>query len=385
MTTADYFKPGFIEKIMRESMSDSTIKVLEVTRFELDSSASILTTLNAGRSSAEIGHYGLQVHYHRNGNLRTQSMVMKIKPHGSVTSKMLMELSNAVGKTLGDVYKPFTNQTGFYNSHKRELEIYKNKSHAILPKIFGTYKDTQSDRFLILMESLLDFNMLNTVMHPEQWTASHIKSALSGIASWHAQHLLKTSEQYNESWGDDLPSKVQMLKLQPLWTALLNNAVENFPEVYKSSGGAILYDAINNIQNYWGVLEKQPLTLIHNDFNPRNLCFKNEANSLELCAYDWELATFHVPHYDVVEFLSFVLTPQNYDQRSSYIEHYRIELHQHTGLYEDPYLFNKVLYGAALDFGLHRLGMYTMAHSVNPYPFLPRVIDSYFDFLLSMQ
>lgn len=385
MTTADYFKPEFIEQIMQETISGSTIKVLNVTHFELDSSASILTTLNAGHSNNEIGHYGLQVRYSLKSNVHKQAMVMKIKPHGSVTSNMLMELATAVDKTLGDVYKPHKNETGFYNTHKRELEIYKNKSHTILPQIFGSYEDTQSNRFIILMESLLDTKMLNTVMQPEQWTAIHIKSALSSIASWHAQHILKSSNQHNELWGNDLPSKGQMLKLQSLWTALLNNAVKNLPDVYKTSGSNILYDAINNIASYWSILEKQPVTLVHNDFNPRNLCFKNEADSLELCAYDWELATFHVPHYDVVEFLSFVLTPQNYDQRAIYIEHYRKELHKQTGLYEHPDLFNKVLYCAALDFGLHRLGMYAMAHTVNPYPFLPRVIQSYFDFLLSMQ
>ena len=52
-----------------------------------------------------------------------------------------------------------------------------------------------------------------------------------------------------------------------------------------------------------------PRTLIHNDFNPRNLCLRQTDGGLRLCAYDWELATLQVPQHDLAELLCFVLPP----------------------------------------------------------------------------
>ena len=129
-----------------------------------------------------------------------------------------------------------------------------------------------------------------------------------------------------------------------------------------------------------------PKTLVHNDLNPRNTCFKRRADGrLQFCAYDWELATYHVPQYDVVELLCFVLDADRYHLRAGYLEYYRQCLHARTGRFADPAAFRTGFDLAALDFGLHRLGLYLMAHTVSPYPFLPRVVDSYFDTLTQLQ
>jgi hypothetical protein len=60
---------------------------------------------------------------------------------------------------------------------------------------------------------------------------------------------------------------------------------------------------------------------------------------------------------------------------------YRQELSKQTGQYTDAEVFIKELKFAAYDFALHRVGMYMMAHTVSPYPFLPRVVNSLFDTL----
>ena len=87
----------------------------------------------------------------------------------------------------------------------------------------------------------------------------------------------------------------------------------------------------------------------------------------------------------MVELLSFVLDEDRYHLRLGYFEHYRQALHALTGRYADADAFRIGAGYAALDFGLHRLGMYLMAHSVSPYPFLPRVANSYFDTLAQLQ
>lgn len=385
MKTSDYFKPEFLEELMRGQFSGSEIKIHDVTQFPVDNSASILSTLNAGTTGQEIGHFGLEVNFRKDGKNYSKRMVMKVKPHGDVTSAMLRGLSQLNGEPLISTYEPYTKLTGFQNTHMRELQVYKKLPASLQPEIFGLMADGSNNIFLILMEALEDVELLNTVMHPEKWTAEYIEESLSGIAKWHATHLDQTHGLDMRYWNDDVPSRNYMRKMQPLWEALLKNAELNLPEVYTKENLEILKNAIGMIPTYWDVLEKQPKTLIHNDFNPRNICFKNSGGSPRLCLYDWELATFHVPHYDLVEFLSFVLIPENYDQRLKYIEYYRGELNRLTGRYEDREEFQKVFSYAALDFGLHRLGMYMMAHSVSPYPFLARVINSYFDTLKQLK
>ncbi len=381
MKTSDYFEPQFLQEIMQEQAAGSSIEVQKVSRFPVDNSASILSTLNAGNTGLEIGHFGLKVTYQKDSKIFTRKMVMKVKPNGEVTANMLNSLSMVCGDALNSVYEPFKNLTGFRNTHMRELEVYEKLPAPIQPEIFGLKADLENDIYIILMENLEEVELLNSVMQPDLWTPQYIEAALSQIAKWHAALLDKAGGIDQKYWKEDVPSKEYMLKLQPLWTALLEHASKNLPELYTPENKAILEEAIKNIPQYWTELEAMPKTLVHNDFNPRNVCFKAADSIPDLCLYDWELATYNVPQYDIAEFLSFVLTPENYEQRLEYLEFYRQELHGLTGTFDDKAQFKKGFAFAALDFGLHRLGMYVMAHTVGPYPFLPRVIHSYFDTL----
>lgn len=367
--------------MMQDQNPGSAIKVSGIQQFPVDSSASILSTLNASSTGQEIGHFGLEVSFFKNDKPRQIKMVMKVKPHGKVTASMLSGLAELCGKPLNKVYPKFEKITGFINTHMRELEVYKKEMSTIQPEIFGMSVDPENEIFIILMEYLEEVELLNSVMEPEKWGREYIEAALLQMAEWHASFLNQTEGLNMEFWKEDVPGEDYMLQLQPLWRSLLEHASTTLPEIYTPDNKAILERGIEKIPAYWGQLEKMPRTLVHNDFNPRNICFKRENGSPQLCLYDWELATFHVPQYDGVEFLSFVLIPENYDTRLQYLEIYRRELNRITGKFSDKEEFQKGFAYAALDFGLHRLGMYVMAHTVSPYPFLPRVLNSYFNTL----
>jgi hypothetical protein len=307
-------------------------------------------------------------------------MVMKIKPHGREIVEMLNALAGACGNKLAEVYEQYKYETGFQHTHMRELEIYGKLPADLQPSIWGLYANPEQEVFIILMEYLEEVELLNSVMSPHLWTDSHIKQALLQLAAWHA-HFLNQPLGLEAAYWSDAPSKAYMLALKPLWQALLENAAEKFPDLYTSDRLVMLWQATESIEQYWSELEQMPKTLVHNDFNPRNTCFKLQDAQLQLCLYDWELATLHLPQYDVVEFLSFVLDEDRYALRAKYLEFYRQELHRLSGQFSDKSSFRRGFELAALDFGLHRIGMYMMAHSVSPYPFLPRVVNSYFNTL----
>jgi hypothetical protein len=378
MSSDHFFSIGFVQRLMQEHNLQKQIVVKKIQPFEVDNSASILAVLTSGRTSREIGHFGIKVTYEEDGVQQVRKMVMKIKPHGTEIVEMLNSLAQGCGGRLAEVYDKFKTRTGFQQTHVREQEIYKKLSPAIAPEIFGLYTDNREEVYIILMEFLQDVELLNLVMQTNLWTDEHIKETLKEMAWWHTSMLEVTSPLDMKLW-DDAPSLSYMLELKPLWQALLDNASKNFPYLYTEERVQILQAGIDNIETRWSVLVNLPKTLVHNDCNPRNSCFKFVDGHKTFCLYDWELSTFHIPQYDVVEFLSFVLDEDRYDQRNNYIEFYRQELSKQTGQYTDAKVFREELKFAAYDFALHRVGMYMMAHTVSPYPFLPRVVNSLFD------
>jgi hypothetical protein len=378
MQHPEFFSPDFIEKLMRNHAPERNIRVQNVQPLAVDNSASILVALTSGRTEKAIGHFGLAVTYEADGKMQTRNMVMKLKPHGSEISEMLNFLASACGGELPAVYAQYKTQTGFQNTHMRELEIYGKMPSELTPEMYGLHADETTDTYIILMEYLQEVDLLNSVMAPETWTDKHIRRALKQIAVWHAENLEKTPVVNSTFWADSA-SPEYMQELAPLWEKLLQNAAAKFPELYTPERTAFLEEAIIQIPAYSKELDSMPKTLVHNDLNPRNTCFKNTNGEIQFCVYDWELSTFHVPQYDVAEFLSFVLDADRYHLRPEYLEFYRQQLHKLTGKFSDIESFERGFALAALDFGLHRIGMYMMAHSVSPYPFLPRVVNSLFN------
>src|SRR5471030_868176 len=115
-----------------------------------------------------------------------------------------------------------------------------------------------------------------------------------------------------------------MATMQPLWDALAEHAASEFPVLMNDEHFRRHRTLVDTLPEWWRRLEAMPRTLIHNDFNPRNIGIRGSGAGARLCAYDWELATIHVPQHDVAELLAFVL-PSAVDARE--VEHY-IELHR---------------------------------------------------------
>ncbi len=378
MIKSPYFTPAFLQQLMQQHTPCDDVIVLDVQLTDVDSSASILAALASAHTGLLIGHFGMNVTFTKNGEESTVKMVMKIKPHGDEIVAMLNMLASACGGKLASVYDQYKAMTGFQYTHLREQEIYSKLKPAFTPVIYGMYTNDEDRVYIILMEYLDGVELLNSVMAVEHWHDEHIKTALKQMAEWHSSMFHLPAILNKDIWPD-APSLEYMTGLKPLWIALLHNAAEKFPGLYLPERVEVLEQGIDSLEAHWLELDDLPKTLIHNDLNPRNSCFKNTGGKKEFCLYDWELATFHIPQYDVAEFLCFVLDEDRYHKRQQYVDYYRNELNRLTGSYGDATAFNRHLHLAALHFGMHRLGMYMMAHSVSPYPFLPRVVNSFFD------
>ena len=118
---------------------------------------------------------------------------------------------------------------------------------------------------------------------------------------------------------------------------------------------------------------KLPRTLVHHDFNPRNIALRSTPLGLRLCAFDWELAAYDLPQRDLVELLSFVLTPETTAQAPGYLEHARLALERASRRAFDTTAWHSGVRIALADFGARRLPMYLIAHRFRPQRFLERV------------
>ncbi len=368
-----------IEKMMCNYL-EKRVAVVKAEPYAIDSSASILATLTSQSSDQLIGHFGVRVEYIVDGKSLEKNMVLKVKPHGQEISNMLLGLAQLSDPELGKVYESYSIKTGFYNTHRRELEVYRHLRQPLQPEIYGLIEIHESASYQILMEDLSGADLLNSVMRPESWSETHIKKALKRMAGWHA-FARNNKEKINSKFWEDTSDPDYLAALRPLWKTLIEKAAEKVPELYTKGLTSKLNAAMPHLEKYAQELADMPQTLVHNDCNPRNACFVNG----DFVLYDWELSCNHVPQYDLLEFLCFVLEPARYEKRQEHVSYYRLELSALCSDWDDDALFNRGLALAALQFGIHRLGMYMMAHAVSPYPFMPQVVHSYGDWMKSIQ
>ena len=165
----------------------------------------------------------------------------------------------------------------------------------------------------------------------------------------------------------------------PLWSALAANACP----VFTSWGGSALVKAheslLCGIEHWWRPLGNGLQTLIHNDFNPRNIMLRGlPGGALRLCAYDWELATTSAPQRDLAEFLCFSLAPETVaDEAPIWVQRYLGLLEEQTETTIDPIEWETGFRAALCDFLVDRLAMYAMIHRFRPQAFLPRVVRAW--------
>ncbi|TVT43499.1 aminoglycoside phosphotransferase family protein [Hymenobacter setariae] len=364
----------FLQALLRQHSPTQAAEVRAVRPRPLDSSTSILSSLTAGRTAQPIGLFGLEAELREAGQpWRTERLVLKAKPHARAICQMITGLAQACGGAVAEVYPAFEYLTGFGATHWRELAVYATPAAALLPRVWATHADPATDTYLVVLEDLSERELLNSVLAPAHWTDAHLRAALRQLAAWHAHHLVPNGAAAPEAAPATWP------QLAPLWEALLDHAGRHFPDQYSAARRQQLSQAIRAVPSNWATLGTLPKTLIHNDLNPRNTCFRPGADGQpQLVAYDWELATYHLPQYDAVELLCFVLGPDRYHLRAEYLDYYRQQLHACTGCFADAAAFAEGTRLATLEFGLHRLGLYLLPHALSPYPFLPRVIESFF-------
>jgi hypothetical protein len=306
-------------------------------------------------------------------------VVAKVKPLDEEVIIEAGKIASLCGGDLARTYARWRDWTGFKDTHTRELAIYRTtdpRLRNVLPRVYGVHEDPEREAYVIVMERLDETVMLkDSADDPSGWTAELVDAALRGIADVHAIWLGREDDLLAEGWLGRVLDADRMVELQELWYALADHNATEYPEWIDTFSLLRLKDAIAHIDSWWREIEGMPRTLVHNDFNPRNIALRRDTR--QLVAYDWELATLHLPQRDLAELLAFVLPP---DVDEATVEHH-VEVHRKalataSGTDLDPELWRRGYRLALRDFVTTRMQMYLMGHAQREYAFLERVVPT---------
>lgn len=346
------------------------------------SNGSIITELTSHKINKLIGLYPYRL---TDTDGQSHNTMVKIKPLDREVLLMLNSMAAMCDARLAQEFNRHKEKLGFENCHTRELNVMSQTDERFTrnaPRVYGTLQNAEREIYLIVEENIAELELLDSADDVSGWTAEHIEAAITGIADVHSIWYQREQELLDQNWSINAPTTASMLEKQRLWELLGAHAQEEFPQHICEAYLDVYRACVESLDHWWTIIESMPRTLIHNDFNPRNIAFRRNAdNGLQLCAYDWELATWHLPQHDLAELLMFVLPNPSAEQVDHYVELHRQQLEQSSGTRIDARQWRLGYKLSLFDLVVNRLQLYLMAHTFRDYKFMQRVLQSFAELL----
>jgi thioester reductase-like protein len=355
--------------------------VLSAVRLRRDFEHSIVSELTAWRSGRPIGLFEYRLEIEAGGSVTSQQVILKLKAKDTEVNAVARALAHLCDERIGLACSRWQDRIGFAQSHLRELALYQQADPRIVrhvPRLLGSVRDDHAGVWAIVLERIADAAVLDSVNRSEPWHGAAIRCAISGLATLHAVWFGREGELRAQPWIGHVPSTTTILEMSDLWTALAAHASPAFGAWADPAVCSIQRRLVGEIRRWAPALEELPRTLIHNDFNPRNICLRNTSSGPVLCAYDWELARVGAPQRDLAELLCFVLPSDTSDiEIDTWIECHRRALEREIGFHLDRHLWLAGFRAALYELMIDRLPMYALVNRVRRQSFLPRVVRTW--------
>lgn len=373
---ADLDTSFFAEALANSGLCALRPYAVEPLEFE-NTGSSIITELTAHKVSKLLGHFPFTLKTN-DGDVR---VMVKVKPLDGEVIIMLNSMASMCDARLAQAFNQYREQLGFKGCHIRELAVMSQQDPRFVrhaPRVYGVVENPERETFVIIEELLEGLELMDSADDTRGWTPEHLDAAIRGIAEVHSIWYGREEELKQQPWMVDYPTAAGMLEKRRLWELLGTHAREEFPVWFSEEHLSVFRGIVNGIGDWWADIERMPRTLIHNDFNPRNIALRKTTGGLRLCAYDWELATLHLPQHDLAELLGFTLiAPVDPATVERYLELHRLELERHSGQSIDTQQWRYGYKLALRDLLVNRLPLYLMAHTFRHYPFMERVYRTF--------
>jgi thioester reductase-like protein len=359
----------------------SSVQVSAITLTPLASDESIVAELTAWRANTQAGLFRARVSItDRTGVARDVDLFVKAKAADAQSIEVAEALAALASPALGDTVARFRADLGLTHSHLRELALYRIDDRRLrdyMPHPVLVERDDSRKRWLLVLESIDDALLLNAI-DSARWDNAAIDVALTGLASIHSVWYGRETSLAGEEWLSRPRVAAQRVAMTPLWAALAEHAIDRSLAWSDPRLRRLHERLVRDVSSWARTLDDAPRTLIHNDFNPRNVALRRTRDGARLCAYDWELATQGAPQRDLAEFLCFVLPPDASSVTiARWVERYRLHLADAVGVAVPRAQWEAGFSAALCDFLVDRLATYAMIDRVRPQRFLPRVARSW--------
>lgn len=347
-----------------------------VTLTPLDADESIVAELTAWRAGAQSGLFDARV---VSSDGRCTKLFVKAKPADTQMIEVAEAVAALASSTLGDTISRFRNDIGLSRAHIRELEIYRMSEprlRAHMPGVQLIERDDESRRWILGIESL-DPTSIVGATDLSRWDDTSVSAAVDGLAEIHSAWFGRASELRTFEWMTVRDSE-RRVAMTPLWAALAEHAHDHSAAWSDHRLRRIHTRLVDDVAAWSRMLDETPHTLIHNDFNTRNIALRRVVDCVKLCAFDWELATVGSPQRDLAEFLCFALPPDaSCVTVARWVERHRVALSRATNVTVPRALWERGFGAALADVLVDRLSFYAMIERVRPQPFLTRVTRSW--------
>ena len=373
--TPDFFTHGLAKELNDPAAQVDSLE--PITGLHMGSS--IITELTARKVNKLVGHFPMAMNYTTgDGTKKSANVLAKVKPLDEEVVLMINSLASMCGGQLASNHNKFKNKLGFNGCHRRELGISAQTDERFrkhMPKVYGVHEDPKREAYVLTMELLENMVLMDTADDVSDWEQEHIEAAIKGIAEVHSVWYGREDELKKQDWLGPVMTSADMNEMIPLWESLEVHGAEEFPDMIPQRVLQYYLSFVRNLPQWWPQMEGMRRTLIHNDFNPRNICLRPTNEGLTLCAYDWELATLGLPQHDLAEFLIFVLgeDPKEEDV-DHYLELHRVTLEKHAQTTIDKEEWRQGYKYALMDLAVNRLALYMMAHTFRHYGFMDRIV-----------
>jgi hypothetical protein len=243
------------------------------------------------------------------GATESLPVIVKINPRESLATTFMPWIFEQQRIVLDRPYWQYRQAAEFGNAAGREPYIYRVVAEqvpslkAVMPKCYGSAHDPATQESALFLEMVTDIQRLDPGGATFDWPAAEIDAVLRALAGWQAAFWDADTQRL--AWAGPRPTTADMAADAPLWRAIVDHGRKHMPQVVTEPVWRRRHQLIDSIADWHAVKDELPATLSHNDFNHRNVGFRQGV----VLALDWELATRNTAHRDLAEFLTFVLPP----------------------------------------------------------------------------
>lgn len=351
----------FIKNILKSKIDVDLIKKLEIKKEDFIENG-ILTEIAAKTTKKIIGFIPFVITY--KDKIKPQKLLIKSKPLANEVIKGLHIIAASIAIDLADLINKNQQNLEYYNSHIKEIHLYEYLSNAnknYMPTYFGSYINNKREIYILVQElvNYADLRIVNSENNPNLWSKTNILKLIDAITDFHQIEKSDTIKDIEEF----LPYKSTDL-YQKLMTIIIDECVDKKDVPLLNS----IYNDIVNLEQEMNDIKVQK-TVIHNDFNPRNIMVCKNGKPI---IYDWELAVVDFPHRDIIEFLSFVLTDNFKEEELIFYLKYHFKLYKNQQWVE----WKKAYQYCLKVYIISRVSFYEVSSILVNYKFSKRILKN---------